>query len=126
MDQYFDNITVRADKYPETINKFQFEAESNFDSLTYLYEETPPNNPARRLIVDFYAGRIKRQTFIAGKASSLADFVFDLAVRLIDQLPVSGLGGISLQNCFFYHESRDDHEKGSNTAGTKDGTAKPQ
>lgn len=96
-----------------------FECRSTLDSLNELYEGTPPSSPARRLIVDHYAGRIETKTLRAGKDTFPEDFIFDMAVRLMAQLPASSARGIWLQPSSRYRETPKVTANAFGTAGDK-------
>ncbi|KAF9701227.1 hypothetical protein EKO04_000464 [Ascochyta lentis] len=72
-------------------------------SLTWLYEHTPKNSPARRLAVDYYAQSGRAEWLLSNKSEYPPQFVFDVAVCMMQKRPCS-LFATHKMSSAYYHE----------------------
>ena len=76
-------------------------------SLGWLYGHTPENSPVRRLAVDLYAQTGRAEWLQADKGKYPAEFVWDLAIRLVQRRQASSLlsSGLDVMSPLDYHET---------------------
>ncbi|KZM25085.1 uncharacterized protein EKO05_0009844 [Ascochyta rabiei] len=75
-------------------------------SLAWLYEHTPENSAARRLAVDYYVQSGRAEWLLSEKNKYPAEFMFDIAVRLMQKRPSSLFASGSFKtSSLYYHEA---------------------
>jgi hypothetical protein len=74
------------------------------ESIVELYDGTPADSHARRLVLDSYADMGREDWLKVGKAVLPVDFIFDLATTVIRKRPACLFGPVQQRPSSHYHD----------------------